>query len=119
MLHFFFGLFFLLLTLLLTGPYLCTDVLVVLLVKGVYHVYRQWREIPLYGAWRDGVEEALGDIGRFFLSRRFAYLVLLLVSFQGSLYAQQRAKWMGKENGNYTAKEYWVAGQGVCVWRAL
>ena len=59
MLHFFFGLFFLLLTLLLTGLYLCTGVLVVLLVKGVYHVYRQWREVPLYGAWRDAAGESL------------------------------------------------------------
>ncbi len=119
MLHFFFGLFFLLLTLLLTGLYLCTGVLVVLLVKGVYHVYRQWREVPLYGAWRDAAGESLARAVAFFRSRRFAYLVLLLVSFQGSLYVQQRAKWMGKENGNYTAKEYWVAGQGVYVWRAL
>ncbi len=119
MFHFLFGLFFLLLTILLAGVYLCAFVLLVLLGKGAVYTFRQWREVPLYGAWRDAAIEALADTGRFFRSRRFAYLLLLLVSFHGSLYVKQRLQWMGKENGNYTAKEYWVAGQGVYAWRAI
>ncbi len=119
MFHFLYSLFFLLLTVLLAGVYLSALVLWVLLIKGAIDTFRHWREVPLYGAWRDGAAESLLRTGRFFRSRRFAYLLLLLVSFHVSLYVLKRQQWMGKENGNYTAKEYWVAGQGVYAWRVI
>ncbi len=119
MLHFCFGLFFLLLTLVLTSLYLCTFAFLVLLAKGLVHVYRQWRDVPLYGAWRDAAGEVLEDMVRFFRSRRFAKMLMGLALFHCCLYIQQRVEWMGKDNGNYSAKEYWVAGQCVYMWRTL
>ena len=82
MLHFCIGFFFLLLTLVLTSLYLSAFGFLVLLAKGLVHVYRQWRDVPLYSAWRDAAGEALEDIVRFFRSRRFAKMLMGLALFQ-------------------------------------
>ena len=52
-------------------------------------------------------------------SRRARFLALALVSFHCCLYLKARVEWMGRDNGNLAAKEYWVAGQGEFAWRAL
>lgn len=39
---------------------------------------------------------------------------LMMALFVFSIYGYQRFIWMGKDNANYTAKEYFVAGQPLC-----
>lgn len=41
-------------------------------------------------------------------------VALMMALFIFSIYGYQRFIWMGKDNANYTAKEYFVAGQPLC-----
>ncbi|WP_073377978.1 hypothetical protein [Desulfofustis glycolicus] len=52
--------------------------------------------------------------------RRILFLiVIILIAFNSSLYLRQRSEWIGADNANLEAKEYFVAGQVVFFHRKL
>jgi hypothetical protein len=51
--------------------------------------------------------------------RPILFFLLFLCSMNIFFYCKQRIEWMGADNGNLAAKEYWVAGQVVYGYRAL
>ena len=111
--HFLFSLFFLILIILLAflyivGPY-------VLFV----FVIRCWLVNSNYEAEKTK-KDKIKDLFRNYMRKKVLLtLICILVIYHALFYVQQRAKWMGSDNANLKAKEYYVSGQVLYGFRRI
>jgi hypothetical protein len=108
MIHFFWSVFFLVLTMGLVLAYLAAGVLVIWgilwVIVGIARLAQPERTATLSMQLKNRF---------FFLFNRRVVTVftLILVSWTIIFYVNQRQEWLGKDNAYHTAKEYYVAGQ--------
>ena len=118
MYHLVFSIFCLFLFSLLVLLYLCGFVLIL----AFFMFFSQWiKRWKICKSFQQAGVESWGWLVSW--SRRgkraIIYFSLAVLVFNIFLYGKQRIDWMGEDNGNLTAKEYWVAGQVVYAYRAL
>lgn len=102
--HFIFGLFFLLLIMALTFAYIAVAYIGLTFIK-------RWFIYNLYKEKRDKAKK-IKPLFRDYISKRaFIIFVSIFIAYNLFVYLEQRSKWMGSDNANLTAKEYYVAGQ--------
>ncbi len=110
-LHIFAGLFYLLLSMLLVcGYYLCLYLLLPLgqrLLARVKRIMNKQVVQPWPLLWFVTPEKR----------RRFVVGLGLIVLLMGGFYLHQRLTWLGDNNANYAAKEYYIAGQPLALVR--
>lgn len=102
--HFLFGLWFLLLCCVVTALYLLVPCLMLPLVQQVVAVFKPKQKSP---DWPLSFLWLFQRRHRKSLYRVAACVVLFYVG----IYTHQRLVWMGDDNANLVAKEYFVAGQ--------
>ncbi len=120
MIHFLWSLFFLLLGILLVLTYVLAFVLVCFLLLTMWRFYKEYRDTGFVYAARTNTHEWLQEkIPKWSQSKAILYMILLVMAFNISIYLKQRVEWMGNDNGNLSAKEYWVAGQVVYAYRNM
>jgi hypothetical protein len=102
--HFLFGLWFLLLCCVVTALYLLVPCLMLPLVQQVVAVFKPKQKSP---DWPLSFIWLFQRRHRKSLYRVAACVVLFYVG----IYTHQRLVWMGNDNANLVAKEYFVAGQ--------
>jgi len=119
MIHFLWSIFFLVLTMALVLAYVAGGVLLLFGVLLAIQFVRQYRQWVLPVAWQETIAWAKGLLMAWSRSKKILYILLLVLALNISLYLKQRVEWMGKDNGNLTAKEYWVAGQVVYAYRNM
>lgn len=120
MIHFLWSVFFLILTTGLVLTYLLVGAILLACVGTLVQLIQQYRlsrfvQISCSDTWSWFVEL----VPKWRRNKSFHYIILLVLIFNVSLYCKQRFEWMGEDNGNLTAKEYWVAGQVVYGYRAF
>jgi hypothetical protein len=107
-LHFFGGLFYLVSVFVVLSMYL-------LLVLGflfvIVFIINQIRTGWRYDAWDATV--------KLFTLRRIKVVLMLFAALNLIVYLKQREEWMGDDNANFAAKEYYVAGQVLYFYRAV
>lgn len=118
MYHAVFSLFCVILLSLLVLLYLLGFVLILAFLMFLSQWIKRWKISRSF--YRAGVESwkwlaSRGKQGK----RVITYFALTVLVFNAFLYGKQRIDWMGEDNGNLIAKEYWVAGQVVYTYRAL
>jgi hypothetical protein len=55
---------------------------------------------------------------RIFVTKPIAFIFIIFLLLNCSVYLKQRAEWMGNDNGNFEAKEYYVSGQVLYLYRS-
>lgn len=101
--HFLMGVFWLFLVMLMIALYVGIAYLLFMMVRWL----RAKKRTKLAIGWDD-------DPVPFWLSvdfKRLRAACIIIVAASMTAYFSQRAKWMGEDNANLQAKEYWVAGQ--------
>lgn len=118
MIHFLWSIFFLICTIGLVLVYSAGIIVaaflalfVIKLLNGIYGT----RSISR--AWVNAVSWLGVLLSKVFRLRPILFFLLFICSINISLYCKQRVEWMGEDNGNLTAKEYWIAGQVVYGYR--
>ncbi len=119
MIHFLWSIFFLVLTMALVLAYVIVSVVLFGLLCTAIQFIREYRQYALSVAWDQTMEWLQGWILKLLQSKIPLYVLLLILSVNISIYLKQRVEWMGDDNGNLTAKEYWVAGQVVYGYRNI
>lgn len=119
MIHFLWSIFFLALTMGLVLAYVVACALLIFLILTLLQFIKQYRQWALQVAWDETVEWLRRQMLRLRQSKLILYVLLLVLALNISLYLKQRVEWMGDDNGNLAAKEYWVAGQVVYGYRNM
>ena len=110
--HFFAGLFYLILSILCLGFYLLVPCLLLPIIQRGVALFKkgkrseQWPWPLFWFALPERRRALLGGMGMISL-------------FFGSVYLHQRLVWMGSDNANFKAKEYFVAGQPLAGLRLI
>lgn len=119
MMHFIWGMLFLITTMALTAVYIITTLWLIHWFR--FGARRFWILFNIKEG--ENAEELRVQIWarrKIFFTRRLAYtLAGILLTFHLLLYAEQRNKWMGEDNANLVAKEYYVADQVLNAVRAV
>ena len=120
MIHFVWSIFFLILSVLLVLAYILAGVIVILVLKIIWHLYTEYRKTGFfYNARINTLGWLKEQASKWCQSKMILYVLLLVMTFNISIYLKQRVEWMGDDNGNLAAKEYWVAGQVVYAYRNI
>lgn len=101
--HFLYGIWFLVLCTVVMAGYLIIPCLLLPVIQRIVALFNgsssETKNLPFFWfAYRERRKLVLRT-------------VLMIALFFFSIYGQQRLTWMGEDNANYTAKEYFVAGQ--------
>lgn len=99
--HFLIGLFWFFMVIVMIGLYVGVAYLLFMVIR----FYRARKRANLETGWDDPVFWMSVDFKRL----RAACIIVLAASM--TAYISQRIKWMGEDNANLKAKEYWVSGQ--------
>jgi hypothetical protein len=120
MIHFLWSIFFLTCSIALALAYIFVGVVIFVLICTLGRLIKEYRLYPdISVAWDDTrvwVEEQFQKRRQ---SKMLLHVLLLILVFNISIYLKQRIEWMGDDNSNLTAKEYWVAGQVVYGYRNM
>lgn len=118
MIHFLWSIFFLGCTIGLVLVYaagvIVTAFLVLFVIQLLNGIYRT-RSVGQ--TWASSIVWLRNLLSKVFRLRPALFFLLFICSINISLYCKQRVEWMGEDNGNLTAKEYWIAGQVVYGYR--
>lgn len=110
--HFFAGLFYLILSILCLGFYLLVPCLLLPIIQRGVALFKrdkrseQWPWPLFWFVLPERRRALMGGMGMISL-------------FFGSVYLHQRLVWMGSDNANFKAKEYFVAGQPLAGLRLM
>ncbi len=101
--HFFYGLFFVIVSMGITLLYFLVPISLILLFRVVW-LRRKGKLATLWSisAWKSIISAKVA-----------IYLLVCFVGFHAMLYVKLRWEFMGEDNANLVAKEYFVAGQMV------
>lgn len=99
--------------------YALVPLLVIVFIHSVKRIFVWWKSKK----GGSDVEEnslfpSLVDLSSV-IKRTYMLLLFLIIVLNTSLYVSQRQKWMGEDNANLVAKEYFVVGQVVYSYRKL
>ncbi len=119
--HFFVGLFFVMVSFLLTYAYMVLFYWLVITLRRGYYQFRYSIVQNDYqlGKGPDPENVLRKPVLPFVNISLFKKFALLLLAVTLMIYAYQRIDWMGSDSRHYQAKEYWVAGQVNHAPRAL
>jgi len=116
--HFLASLFFLLLIMVLTSLYIAAGYFFILIVGRLgKHIWRKIRKGAKEGAPNSLSLKAL--VKPNIRKKAFLSLIAFFIVVHLFVYTSQRSKWMGKDNANLEAKEYYVAGQVLQGFRTI
>lgn len=120
MIHLLWSLFFLLVVTMLVLAYLLFIAFIYLFLAALWRFYQEYKNTGFsYYARVDTQDWLRTKISVWSKSKVLFAILLIILVFNISIYAKQRAQWMGDNNGNLVAKEYWVAGQVVYAYRNM
>ena len=104
MIHFCFGLFFIIISILVLSAYCIALFALALLTGWLWKTFRYSRCSP---HWRQYIE---WPFKRSHLRPVF-FVMVAITAFHLFMYVSERHKWIGKDNAHHAAKEYFAAGQ--------
>lgn len=91
----------------------------ILLIMGALWLFRRFRLQFSRESWVNKNREAWLDIRNVFTWKRLGIVFLFFAVINCFAYVGQRIEWMGDDNDNFKAKEYFVSGQIVYFYRSI
>lgn len=93
--------------------------MLILAIITLFYFLKRMNRTVFYLAKGETLEWFKAKVFRWRTSKAILFIPLLILAFNLSLYSKQRVEWMGDDNANFDAKEYWVAGQVVYAYRNI